>query len=69
MIPRSAAIERIECDLGAPFISLNELVVHRLSGRDCTPRQTDGVLLTASRCRRCSDERQITPLEIGIQAV
>jgi hypothetical protein len=69
MIPRSVTTERIECDLGAPFISLNELVVHRLSGRGYTSRQTDDVLLTASQYRRCSDERQITPLEIRIQAV
>src|SRR5689334_15817211 len=26
------ATERLECDLGAPFIPLNELAVHRLSG-------------------------------------
>jgi hypothetical protein len=31
-IPRSVDTERHECDLGAPFIPLNELVTHRSSG-------------------------------------
>jgi hypothetical protein len=60
---------RIERDLSAPFISLNEVVLHRPSGEGYKSPNVLDLLLTASQFRRCSDERRVSPLEIRIQAI
>jgi hypothetical protein len=46
-IPRSVDVERIERDVGAPFIHFNELTVHRLSGGDYASQKLIDTLLTA----------------------
>jgi hypothetical protein len=61
-------VERIERDLGVPFIPFNEVVPHRLASRRWSPAKPNGWPLVALRSRRCSSECAVTPLEIGIQA-
>jgi len=55
-VPFSAG--RIERDLGVPFISLNEVVLHRPPGEGYKSPNVLDLFLTASRYRRCSDERK-----------
>jgi hypothetical protein len=60
-------VERIECDLGVPFIPFNEVVPHRLASRRWPPAKPNGWPLVALRSRRCSSECAVAPLGIGIQ--
>jgi hypothetical protein len=62
-------VERIECDLGAPLIPLNEVVLHRLASRRWPPAKPNGWPLVALRSRRCSSGCAVAPLGIGIQAM
>ena len=49
-------VGRLERNLGAPFISFNEVILHRPSGEGYEARVLINSLLTASQLRRCSDE-------------
>ena len=42
-------VERIECDLGVPFIPFNEVVPHRLASRRWPPAKPNGRPLVALR--------------------
>ena len=68
-IPRSVGAERIERDLGVPFIPLNGVVLHRPARRREPIAKTGRSAPGALRSRHCSSGCAVPPLEIGIQAV
>jgi hypothetical protein len=68
-IPRSVGAERIERDLGVPFIPLNGVVLHRPARRREPIAKTGRSAPGALRFRHCSSGCAVPPLEIGIQAV
>ena len=68
-IPRSVGAERIERDLGVPFIPLNGVVLHRPARRREPIAKTGRSAPGALRSRHCGSGCAVPPLEIGIQAV
>lgn len=58
-----------EGDVGATFITLNEIISHRPLSKGYHRRKVYRWLPMASASRRATDERALTPLVIVIQAV